>query len=66
MSDDGFADKVKGTAKEAAGKVTRDKDLEAEGKADKAEGAVKDTIADVKAGFKAAGDKIKEVFDKDN
>lgn len=34
-------DKVKGTVKEAAGKVTGDKCLEAEGKTDKAMGQVK-------------------------
>lgn len=65
MSDDGFIDRVKGTAKETAGKVTGDKDLEAEGKVDKTEGVIKDKVEDAKAGIKAVGDKIKDVFSGD-
>ena len=45
-------EELKGKAKEAAGKVTDDEDLEAEGKVDKAKGDVKQ-----------AGDKVKDVFD---
>ena len=44
----GAADKVSGATKEAAGKLTGDKKLEAEGKIDKAKGAVRDFVGDVK------------------
>lgn len=43
----GAADKVSGATKEAAGKLTGDKKLEAEGKIDKAKGAVRDVVGDV-------------------
>ena len=62
MTVEGFADKVKGTAKEAAGKITDDPKLETEGKLDKAEGAVKDAVEDVKTGVEAAGEKIKDAL----
>ena len=45
------AQKVKGQVKEAAGRVTGDQRLEAEGKADK-----------TKANLKQAGEKIKDAF----
>ena len=45
------AEELKGGAKETAGKVTGDKDLEAEGKSDQ-----------VKGNLKQAGEKIKDVF----
>lgn len=44
----GAFDEAKGRAKEAAGDLTGDKDLEREGKVDKAAGKVKDVIDDVK------------------
>ena len=44
----GAADKTAGKAKEAAGKMTDDEKLEAEGKLDKAKGAARDFIGDVK------------------
>ena len=44
----GAADKASGAAKEAAGKLTGNKKLEAEGKIDKAKGAARDFIGDVK------------------
>ncbi|WP_063830792.1 CsbD family protein [Kitasatospora phosalacinea] len=44
-------DKVKGTAKEAVGKAVGNERLEAEGKADKAKGDVKQ-----------AGEKVKDAF----
>ncbi len=50
----GAADKVSGSAKEAAGKMTDDKKLEAEGKLDKAKGAARDFIGDVKDGVRRA------------
>ena len=45
------AQKVKGQVKEAAGRVTDDERLEAEGKADK-----------TKANLKQAGEKVKDAF----
>ena len=45
------AQKVKGQVKEAAGRVTGDRQLEAEGRADK-----------TKANFKQAGQKVKDAF----
>ncbi len=50
----GAADKVSGAAKEAAGKVTGNKKLEAEGKIDKAKGEARDFIGDVKDAAKRA------------
>ena len=38
----GTTDKIKGTVKETVGKVTGDKQTEAEGKIDKAKGHIKD------------------------
>ena len=55
---DGTADKLKGHAKEATGDVTGDKDLQREGKVDRASGSVKDKVGD-------AGDKIKDAIRKD-
>ena len=45
---EGMAKKIKGDLKEAAGKVTKDKEMEADGKADQAEGEVQKTWGDVK------------------
>lgn len=44
-------EQLKGTAKEKLGKATKDRDLQAQGKKDKAKGSVKE-----------AADKIKDVF----
>jgi uncharacterized protein YjbJ (UPF0337 family) len=44
----GAPDKVKGAIKDAAGKVTGDNKLQAEGKFDKAKGAAHDAAGDVK------------------
>lgn len=65
MADDSTFDKVTGKAKEFAGKVTGNKDTEAEGKAQHAEGKVKEFAEDVKSDVKAVGDKIKGAFKKD-
>lgn len=46
------ADKVTGQVKETVGKATDNDKLVAEGKADQAKGAVKDTVEDVKDAFK--------------
>jgi uncharacterized protein YjbJ (UPF0337 family) len=44
----GAADKMKGAVKDAAGKMTGDKSLQAEGKMDKAKGHARDAVGDVK------------------
>ncbi|WP_413536831.1 CsbD family protein [Carnobacterium divergens] len=44
----GLKDKVVGEAKETHGKVTNDVKKEAEGKAQKAKGAVEDKLGDIK------------------
>jgi uncharacterized protein YjbJ (UPF0337 family) len=44
----GAADNVKGTIKDTAGKLTGDKELQAEGKFDKAKGAAHNVAGDVK------------------
>jgi len=53
----GAIDKAKGTVKEAAGKVTGDPKLEAEGKLDKASGAIKGVVGGVKDAIRDATDK---------
>ena len=52
----GAADKAKGAIKDAAGKVTGDKELQAEGKMDKAKGAAHSAVGDVKDAVKRAAD----------
>ena len=44
----GAADKAKGAIKDTAGKVTGDKELQAEGKMDKAKGSAHNAAGDVK------------------
>src|SRR6476619_4215540 len=44
----GAADKAKGAIKDAAGKVTGDKQLQTEGKLDKAKGSAHNAVGDVK------------------
>ena len=55
---DGKTDDLKGRAKEAAGDLTDDQSLKNEGKVDRATGGVKDAVGD-------AGDKAKDVLNKD-
>lgn len=50
----GGMDKVAGSAKEAVGRATGDKKLEAEGKFDKAKGEIRQTVGDVKDAAKNA------------
>jgi uncharacterized protein YjbJ (UPF0337 family) len=52
----GAADKAKGAIKDAAGKVTGDKQLENEGKMDKAKGDLHKAAGDVKDAFRKATD----------
>jgi uncharacterized protein YjbJ (UPF0337 family) len=56
----GTEDKVKGTVKEGVGKVTGDKRTEAEGKADKAKGAVKDAGEDLRETAEGVRDSLKK------
>ncbi|ALX03723.1 CsbD family protein [Aeromicrobium erythreum] len=46
------AEKVAGEVKEAVGKATDDKDLQAEGKKDQTKGSLKNTGEDIKDAFK--------------
>ena len=48
----GTVDKVKGTIKDTAGKVTGDKELESEGKLDKAKGSAHKVAGHVKDAVK--------------
>jgi uncharacterized protein YjbJ (UPF0337 family) len=50
----GAADKAKGAIKDAAGKVTGDKELQTEGKLDKAKGSAHNAAGDVKEAFRNA------------
>jgi uncharacterized protein YjbJ (UPF0337 family) len=50
----GAADKAKGAIKGAAGKVTGDKELQAEGKFDKAKGSAHNAAGDVKDALRHA------------
>jgi uncharacterized protein YjbJ (UPF0337 family) len=48
----GAADKAKGAIKEAAGKMTGDKEMQAEGKFDKAKGSAHQAVGDIKDAMK--------------
>jgi uncharacterized protein YjbJ (UPF0337 family) len=50
----GAADKAKGSIKDAAGKVTGDKELQTEGKLDKAKGSAHNAAGDVKDALRNA------------
>jgi uncharacterized protein YjbJ (UPF0337 family) len=50
----GAADKAKGAIKDAAGKVTGDKELQTEGKLDKAKGSLHNAAGDVKDALRNA------------
>ena len=52
----GAADKAKGAIKDAAGKITGDTKLEAEGKIDKAKGSAHNVAGDVKDAVRKATD----------
>jgi uncharacterized protein YjbJ (UPF0337 family) len=53
----GTADKAKGAIKDAAGKVTGDKELQQEGKLDKAKGSAHNVAGDVNDTFRNAARK---------
>ena len=50
----GAADKARGAVKDAAGGLTGDAKLQAEGRLDKAKGAARSTVGDVKDAVKDA------------
>jgi uncharacterized protein YjbJ (UPF0337 family) len=52
----GAADKAKGAIKDAAGGLTGDSKLQAEGKLDKVKGAAHNALGDVKDAFKDKDD----------
>ena len=56
----GFADKTKGAIKEGAGKLSGDKNMENEGKIDKAKGAAHNVAGDVKDAARDAADALKK------
>jgi uncharacterized protein YjbJ (UPF0337 family) len=55
----GAADKAKGTAKDAAGKLTGDKTLQSEGKMDKAKGETREALGDAKDAAKRTEEMMK-------
>jgi uncharacterized protein YjbJ (UPF0337 family) len=55
----GFAEKAKGSIKEGAGKMTGDKEIQAEGKLDKAKGSAHNAAGDVKDAARNAADALK-------
>lgn len=50
----GAADKTKGAIKDAAGKMTGDKQMQAEGKMDKAKGAAHEAVGNAKDAIRSA------------
>ncbi|MGI1779328.1 CsbD family protein [Streptococcus uberis] len=63
MSEEKFdakLDQVKGSIKEGAGKLTGDKELEAEGTADKVIGKGKELVDDAKEAVKGIFDSLKK------
>ncbi len=67
---EGKWEQVKGTVKDKVGEVTGDRDLEAEGKAQNAEGETQETWGKAKRGVgetvDAIGDAVKNAGDKIN
>lgn len=60
---DATGDKAAGKVKETLGKVTGDKDTEAEGRLQNLEGKAKEAVEDVKSGAKAFVDRAKDALD---
>ena len=60
----GKADQAKGQTKEAVGDLTGNKDLKAEGTADRQAGEVKETVGKVEKKVDEAIDKVKDVLHK--
>lgn len=61
----GEFDEAKGRAKEAAGALTDDDDLKAEGKVDKTSGKLKDAVDTVKDKLDDAIDNVRDRADRD-
>ena len=55
----GAAQKAEGAIKDAAGKLTGNEKLQAEGKADKAAGAARESVGDVKDAGRKVADAVK-------
>lgn len=55
---EGAWDKAKGAVKDAAGKITGDEKLQAEGKADKLKGKTESAVGGAKDSVRDAADKI--------
>ena len=60
----GTTDDLKGRAKEAAGDLTGDRDLQREGKVDQATGTIKDKAEDAKDWVEDQVDKVKDKLHK--
>jgi uncharacterized protein YjbJ (UPF0337 family) len=58
----GFADKVQGRAKQAAGDVTGNDDLEREGEKDELAGKAKDAVGDAKDAANDAVDSVRDAL----
>jgi len=56
----GTTDKIKGAVKEGVGKMTGDRQTEAEGKTDQVKGDVKNAAQDVKDTAKGARDSLRK------
>jgi uncharacterized protein YjbJ (UPF0337 family) len=56
----GFAEKTKGAVKQGAGKASGDKEMEYEGKADKAKGDMHKAAGNVKDAARKAADTFKK------
>lgn len=56
----GFAEKTKGAIKEGAGRLSGDKEMQAEGKIDKAKGSAHNVAGDVKDAARDAADALKK------
>ncbi|MGD0312111.1 MAG: CsbD family protein [Acidimicrobiales bacterium] len=60
----GKADQMKGQAKEAVGDLTGNKDLKADGTADRQAGEVKEKVGEVEEKVEEGIDKVEGVFHK--
>ena len=56
----GAADKAKGAIKDVAGKITGDRDMEAEGKLDKAKGDLHNAVGDAKDAARKGADALRK------
>ncbi|MEU8918028.1 MULTISPECIES: CsbD family protein [Streptomyces] len=59
MGDKGAMDKMKGKAKQKAGKITGDERLKGEGRADEAKGRSKGAMSDAKENLRGMKDSLK-------